>query len=291
MASAGIEVRRGARRHGAFRSARPVPGLAVFGPEGEITDAGVGMVRRMRRLTAVGLVLAALACGETRASEGAVTLDVAAASSLTEVVPRLASELGTPVTPHFDASSALARQIELGGGSDVLLSADEAWADHVVAAGLADPEDRVAFATNHLVVVVPRGDTSIHALADLAHAEHVAVAATEVPAGRLARTALEHAGLLDSVAPHLVEGPNVRAALAWVTRGEADAALVYATDARVEPSVDVALEISSELAPPAIDVALALHGPRHDAARRFVLGLRSSAAQRALAEAGFGAPP
>ncbi|MFO0685228.1 MAG: molybdate ABC transporter substrate-binding protein [Sandaracinus sp.] len=244
----------------------------------------------MRRLATISLVLALLACGESP-SEGPITLDVAAASSLTEVVPRLARELGAPLTPHFDASSALARGIELGGGADVFLSADEAWADHVVAAGLADPEDRVAFATNHLVVVVPRGDTSIHTLADLSRVEHVAVAAAEVPAGRLARAALERAGILATIAPRLVEGPNVRAALAWVTRGEAEAALVYATDARVEPSVSVAFEISSELAPPAVDVALALHGPHHEAARAFVLGLRSPGAQRVLGEAGFGAPP
>ena len=233
----------------------------------------------------------ALACGEPAPASEAPALEVAAAASLTEVAPRLAETLSVPVEARFDASSVLARQIELGAEADVFLSADETWADHVIAAGLADPSDRVPFATNHLVVVVPHGASTIHTLADLAGAEHVAIAAAEVPAGRLARTALARAGMLESLSPHLVEGANVRAALAWVTRGEAEAALVYATDARVEPGVDVALEISSALAPPAVDVAVALHGPRHDSARAFVTSLRGAEARAVLAEAGFGPPP
>ncbi len=219
-------------------------------------------------------------------------LSIAAASSLTDVLPRIAGALQVTIEPHFDASSSLARQIEAGSPVDVFLSADEAWADHVIAAGFAGPSDRVAFATNHLVVVVPTtATTRPTTLSDLATYEHVAVAAAEVPAGRLARAALAHEGALDAVAPRLVDSPNVRGALAWVVRGEAEAAIVYATDARVEPQVTVAFEIAEGAAPSAVDVAVALHGDHYAAARAFVEGLRSPASRAALAEAGFGPPP
>ena len=219
-------------------------------------------------------------------------LSVAAASSLTDVVPSIASAQHVRVEGHFDASSALARQIEVGAPVDVFLSADDAWADHVIAAGFAGASDRVAFATNHLVVVVPAGATSVPgSLSDLVALEHVAVAAAEVPAGRIARAALTHEGLLDVMTARLVDVPNVRSALAWVTRGEAQAAIVYATDARVEPQVRVAFEIPVEAAPAVVDVAVALHDDHREAALAFVHALRSPESQAVLLAAGFGPPP
>lgn len=234
------------------------------------------------------IVLALVGCAPP--APPAADLSVAAASSLTEVVPRIADAQHLRLEGHFEASSALARQIELGAPVDVFLSADEAWADHVIAAGFAGGDDRVAFATNHLVVVVAADSaTRPGSLADLATFEHVAVAAAEVPAGRIARAALTHAEVLDAV--HLVDAPNVRGALAWVARGEAEAAIVYATDARVEPAVVVAFEVPADAAPPAIDVAVALHGDHRAAALAFVHALRSPESQAVLAAAGFGPPP
>lgn len=242
--------------------------------------------------SAIALSIALAACGASpEARHG--PLVVAAASSLTEVVPSIASQLdGVEIEFRFDASSTLARQIEAGAPCDVLLSADGAWADHVIEAGLADRADRVVFATNHLVVVVPAASTTRPtSLSDLATYEHVAIASAEVPAGRLARAALEHEHLRAALEARLVQAPNVRAALAWVTRGEADVAIVYATDARVEPSVVVAFEIGAEIVPPALDVAVALHGVHHDRARAFVDALRSPSSQAILVSAGFGAAP
>ncbi len=219
-------------------------------------------------------------------------LYVAAASSLTEVVPRIASAQRVRVEPYFEASSSLAPQIENGAPVDVFLSDDEAWADHVIGAGFADASDRVPFATQRLVVVVPATAVSRPAdLAGLASLEHVAVAAAEVPAGRAARAALAHEGLTDAMTPRLVDAPDVRGALASVVRGEAEAAIVHATDARVEPAVAVAFEIPAAIAPPIVDVALALHGDHRAAALAFVHSLREPASQAILAEAGFGPAP
>lgn len=241
-----------------------------------------------RRLVTISLLVAACAPPAPPPPD----VEVAAASSLTNVLPELARAQGVHAGGHFEASSSLARQIEQGAPVDVFLSADEAWADHVIAAGFASASDRVPFATNRLVVVVPRGmERRPDTLASLASLEHVAVAAPEVPAGRLAREALAHEGALEALADRLVDAPNVRGALAWVARGEADAALVYATDARIEPAVEVAFEVPADAAPPAVDVAIALHGEHRAAALAFVQGLRAPASQAVLAAAGFGPPP
>jgi molybdate transport system substrate-binding protein len=242
------------------------------------------------RVFLVSLLLVACGSPTTAAPGRAPPLRIAAASSLTEVVPRIGAVLGVPVEAHFEASSTLARQIEAGDEADVFLSADERWADAIVDAGLADAADRAPFARNRLVIVTSGGRplASIGALAALTH---VAVAAEEVPAGRLARAALAHAGVLDALTPRLVSAPNVRGALAWVARGEAEAAIVFATDARVEPSVSVALAIPDDAYPPAIDVAVALHGPAQERARAFVAGLADPRVRAVLDEAGFGAAP
>lgn len=217
-------------------------------------------------------------------------LRVAAASSLTDVLPVLARELDLgPIDAHFDASSALARQIEAGDEVDLFLSADARWAEHLVDAGLADGP--TPFATNRLVVVVPATAASPTTLAELATLEHVAVAGAEVPAGRLARAALERAGILATIEPRLVDAPNVRGALTWVTRGEAEAAIVFATDARVEPAVRVAFEVPSSDSPPAVDVGVVVRGDHEAEARAFLEGLTSPRAREVLAAAGFGPPP
>ena len=204
--------------------------LAVFGHDHQRLGAG----HQRSILLAAAL---AVACGP--ADHPQRPLRVAAASSLTNVLPTLVRELGLePAELRFEASSTLARQIEAGDEVDVFLSADARWADHLIEVGLADPADRTAFASNRLVVVVPRDESSLPTrLGDLRALPHVAVAGPDVPAGRLAREALAHEAVLVDADGWLVDAPNVRGALAWVALGEAEAAIVFQTDAQIEPAV------------------------------------------------------
>ena len=212
---------------------------------------------------------------------------VAAAASLAEVIPEIATALDVSIEPRFGASSTLARQIRDGAGSDVLVSADPRWVDDVIEAGLAVPGTRRVIATNGLVAIVPRDAGSTpHDAAALAALPHLAVAGADVPAGAHARTALERSGALAAAREHLVVAADVRAALAWVAQGEADGGIVYATDARAEPRVRVAFAFDPSSHEPIRYEAIALT----PAGRALVSRLGDEPVRRVLAEAGFGPP-
>lgn len=181
--------------------------------------------------------LAALpACGG--GSDRSIT--VLAASSLTEAFTDVAAafERAHPdvdVRVSFGASSALAAQAHEGVPADVFAAADEQAMRIVTRAG--DARDPVVFARNHLALAVARGNPQgVDALADLARAGFVVVLCDPtVPCGRLADRALRAAGVEVDAASREV---NVKATLARVELGEADAAIVYATDVRAGEDVE-----------------------------------------------------
>ena len=158
----------------------------------------------------------------------------------------------------FAASSTLARQIEQGADADLFLSADERWADFLSEKGLAD--QRRDLLANRLVIVCPTTQ-SIHLdrVADLAGSEvkRLALALDPVPAGHYAREALEKAGIWEQVKGRVREAGDVRATLAIVERDEADAGIVYATDAVTSKKVRMVLEVPEDLhAPDPISVGV-----------------------------------
>ncbi|MBV6424334.1 MAG: Molybdate-binding protein ModA [Steroidobacteraceae bacterium] len=200
----------------------------------------------------VPLILAAampLQAGEAQqAHESSIT--VFAAASLTDVLENLAATFtkvtGTKVTLSFAASSALARQIEAGAQVDVFVSADEAWMDYLATRRLIEPASRRDIARNALVLIAPADSRVQLAIApgfDLRAAlgdGRLAIAdPATVPAGRYAQAALTDLGAWASVADRLANADNVRAALAFVARGEAPLGIVYATDALIEKNVKV----------------------------------------------------
>lgn len=252
------------------------------------------------RALALALGLVVVGCGGDE-SAPRPTLHVAAAASLSDVMPELAASFEraheVDVALRFGASSTLARQIEEGAPADVLVSADPAWIDALIDGGLARGEDRQVIATNALVAIVPADATEMpRDLRALVALPHLAVAGAEVPAGMHARTALGRSGVLDGA--HLALAADVRAALAWVARGEAEGGIVYATDARIEPRVRVAFALSPSTHDAIVLEAIAVRDPsvehppeRTDAARDFVTFLGSPESRATLAAAGFGPPP
>ena len=146
----------------------------------------------------------------------------------------------------FAASSALARQIESGAPADMFVSADEVWMDYLAGRKLLRGGTRVPLLTNRLVLVAPAGSKlrlTIGRGFPLARAlgkGHLAMADPDaVPAGKYGRQALTRLGVWHSVKSRIARAENVRAALAFVARGEAPLGIVYATDARAEPGVRV----------------------------------------------------
>jgi molybdate transport system substrate-binding protein len=188
-------------------------------------------------LLALLTVLIAGACGGASGGDGERTLRVFAASSLDAALPALierfeAGRPGVEVETVFGGSQLLATQVEEGAPADVLLAANRAQAERLDAAGLAGR--LLPFAANALVAVVP-AESPLASYEELAApGVRIAVGAADVPVGALTRTALAlldpavAEGLADNV---VTEDPNVRIVLSRVELGEADAALVYETDA------------------------------------------------------------
>lgn len=244
----------------------------------------------------VGLVASALAgCGAT---DGAATrggqVTVFAAASLTDAFGDIAAAFetanpGLTVAFNFAGSQQLAGQIVEGAPADVFASASPAQTDVVVAAGLAAHEP-VDFAGNRLEIAVEPGNPLlITGLADLDRDDIVLVlAAPEVPAGHYAAEALTAAGV--EVHPASLDN-DVRAALAKVELGEADAAVVYRSDIDAAGEGVEGVTIPEDQNVVATYPVTVLTAARNaDAAEAFVAFVMSAAGQQILRDHGFAGP-
>jgi molybdate transport system substrate-binding protein len=240
----------------------------------------------------------ALAGGLIATPGHSVELTVAAASSLREPLTEISRRFesahsGLEVRTAFGASNVLAAQARAGARIDVLVSADEHSVDALASAGLI--RERVIVATNRLVVIVSRENAGkIDDPSDLGSdaTRRIAIPEHSVPVGRYARDWLIHHGLLDAVAPKTVQTEHARATLIAVDRGLADAAIIYATDARLSRSATVAFEIPDVEQPRIVYVAASLaetHEP--ELSRAFLNFLIEQSSTSILEAAGFGRPP
>jgi len=246
------------------------------------------LAARLLAVTAVSLLATAAA--------HAADLTVSAAASLTQAFKELAPAFeaqhpGTKVLLNFAASDALLAQIAKGAPVDVFASADAETMDRAQAQSLLAAGTRRDFARNALVLVAPADSTlSLAALADLKQPAVRRIAMGQpsgVPAGRYAKGALEAAKLWADVEPKAVYAQNVRQALDYVARGEAEAGFVYATDAAVlKDKVKVALAVPTE-APIRYPLAVVTAGPNAAAGKAFADFVVSPASQAVLARYGF----
>lgn len=161
-------------------------------------------------------------------------LVVAAASSLTDAFTEIGDRFqdehpNVVVTFTFDSSSSLANVVDEGAPVDVFASADER---SMVGLGERGQVDRgPVFARNELTIVVPPGNPDdIEGLTDLTDLEVVSLCGEDVPCGRVATEALAAAGV-ELAEDRITRGQNARATLGAVADGDADAAIVYVTDA------------------------------------------------------------
>jgi molybdate transport system substrate-binding protein len=251
-------------------------------------------------LSALILVATVLpACGRREAEVGPSPLTVAAAISLKDALAQVARDYrdagGGPVEFTYGSSGQLATQIRGGAPIDLFISAAHQQIDDLVRAGFVDADSTRVIAGNRLVVIVPASSAPGAGPSDLkqlAEARYARVATGEprtVPAGQYAEQALRGAGVADRVRGRLVYGANVRQVLDYVQRGEVDAGIVYATDARqAGAAVRVTLEIDPTLHDPVEYPAAAVKASkRPDLARRFLDYLTSPKAREAFAAHGF----
>ena len=197
----------------------------------------------------------------------------------------------------FAASSALARQVEAGAPADLFISADEQWMDDVEGKGFVAAGTRQAFLGNRLVLIAPATSTlkiTIRpgfALARAMGSGRLAMADPDaVPAGKYGKAALVSLGAWDAVAPSVVRAENVRAALAFVERGDAAAGIVYATDAKASAKVRIVGVFPAASHPPIRYPLARLRSASSADAEPFRRFLLSSAGKRIFARFGFIAP-
>lgn len=224
-----------------------------------------------------------------------------AASSLTEAFAEIAAVFeeqnnGVEVLLSFGGSSSLATQITQGAPADVFASADEEQMQVVVDEGLTTSEPQI-FTSNRLVLITPE-DSNVASLEQLAEPGVLLVlAAPDVPVGNYARKALEKmngtygANFSERVLENLVsEESNVRQVALKVGLGEADAAIVYATDAAVDEGVNTIPIPDDRNVLGTYPIATLTHSAQPEAAQAFVDLVLSDEGQAILTERGFQAP-
>ncbi|NUR30488.1 MAG: molybdate ABC transporter substrate-binding protein [Catenulispora sp.] len=261
---------------------------------------------------AAAVLLTATACGSTKseakrpstagssasgstsgtAPTGKVT--VLAAASLTSAFTQIGKDFeaahpGTKVAFSFGASSTLAQQIIQGAPADVFASAAPANMKQVTDAGDASGTP-ATFARNQLVIAVPKGNPKhITSLADLTKPGlKVVECAAQVPCGAAASKALTAANV--KLTPVSLEA-DVKSTLSKLTLGEADAALVYRTDAiSVADKADGVEFPESAQAINDYPIAALSHSSNLAAAQAFVAFVQTAPEMSVLTAAGFQKP-
>jgi molybdate transport system substrate-binding protein len=248
----------------------------------------VTAVRLPMRIPAILFALLLAACA--RGGE----LHVLAAASLTDAIREVArnweTQGGDRVVLSLAGSSTLARQIVEGAPADVFVSADEAKMDDLERRGLILAGTRRSILANTLVIVAAEG-APLNDAGDLMSASVGRIAVADpraVPAGIYARSFLQKQGLWSKVAGKVVPTENVRAALAAVEAGNADAAIVYRTDALVSRRVRIVFEVPRSAGPDiSYPFAVVKASSRPTAARKFLDYLDSKAGREVFARHGF----
>lgn len=249
---------------------------------------------RWQTCSAAALVSLAIAgCG------GGATeppLRVAAAVSLTEALGRAVraweEASGDRATSMFAASNVLSRQIEEGAPVDLFISADAVQMERLVVRRLVVPDTVVSLLSNQLVVISPADrplpGPAPGSLADPAVARLALGDPEAVPAGVYAREWMTRIDLWSRVSGRVVPTASVRAAMAAVEAGNADAAVVYRSDVLGHEGLRIDYVVPAGEGPAITYPAAVVAASRQQARARALLAwLRGEAARRIFADAGF----
>jgi molybdate transport system substrate-binding protein len=253
----------------------------------------------------VFVLLLSSACTPGAAPERSpVTLNILAAASLTEAFQEMApafeaAHAGVTLQFNFAGSQQLAQQLANGAPADVFASANKKQMDVAVEAGRVAADAPASFVQNRLVIVLPPNNPAgITALADLTEPGlKIVLAAKEVPVGQYALDFLAKAdadaslgsGYSTRVLANVVSyEENVKAVLTKVSLGEADAGIVYTSDAASATGEILQIEIPDGLNVIAqYPIAVVQDSANSDLARAFVDWVQSSEGQKVLEKYGF----
>lgn len=236
-----------------------------------------------RALVAAFAAALALPAATTAASP----ITVFAAASLTGAFPQISA------APRysFAGSDQLALQLQQGAQADVYAAASPKYPELLYHQGLL--RKPVDFATNRLVLIVPRGNPArIGSVYDLRRSGiKLVIGDKGVPIGAYTRQILDALGITADVLKNVVsEETDVKGIVAKVALGEADVGFVYATDARPVAARVKTVPLPAWAQPPIRYEIAVVKGGREAAARAFVTRVIGKVGRTALRKAGFGLP-
>jgi molybdate transport system substrate-binding protein len=239
-----------------------------------------------RKSLLLGAVLVALVLPASTAAGGGIT--VFAAASLTNVFPRI----DRAPRYSFAGSDQLALQIQQGAPADVYAAASPKYPELLYHNGLVTKP--VVFATNKLVVVVPRSNPGhVTSVYDLRRPGlRVVIGDKSVPIGSYTRQILDALGITADVTKNVVsQETDVKGIIAKVALGEADAGFAYVTDAKAAGSKLRAVSLPGWAQPPIrYEVAIVKASGNQKAGRAFVKRVLSARGRLLLRRSGFGLP-
>lgn len=249
------------------------------------------------------LAIFATACSPEKSAEkqaepvNKTEIMISAAASLkdalTELKPKFESQHPNVIlTYSFAGSGKLVQQIEQGAPVDVFLSASKKDMDTLSDKKLLAANTRTDFAKNELVLIVPEGGkVALDSFEKLASAPlaHIAVGEPKgVPAGRYTQEVFDKLGLSAKLQGKLVFGNDVRQVLSYVESGNAEAGIVYASDANVSKKVKVVATANPEWHKPIIYPAAVLARSSHaEEAKAFLAYLTGPEGKATLKSYGF----
>jgi molybdate transport system substrate-binding protein len=254
---------------------------------------------RTRILAAIAMLFALAAVAVRVAPAASVTVSAAVSlkEALSQAADAYAAQSGDKVELNFGATGRLLAQIREGAPVDVFVAASDDQMNQAETHDLVDRATRTAVAGNRLVLIVPRDAKgridSFEGLSDPAIKRLAVGEPRVVPAGQYAQQVLRSLKLESALDGRIVHGASVRQVLDYVERGEVDAGIVYATDAKQSgDKVRVVATAKPDWHDPIRYAAATVARSKRAAdARRFIDFLAGEAGQKILASHGFTPPP
>lgn len=225
-----------------------------------------------------------------------IELTVSAAASLKDSLGEIKSAYeeknqNVKLTFSFGSSGSLQQQIENGAGVDVFISAATKQMDALQKKDLILVETRREFLQNEIVLIVPKDSGAISDFKDLTSGKikHIALGEPKgVPVGQYSEEVLKKLDILDKIKKKVVYGNDVKEVLTWVGTGNADAGIVYATDAQVSDKVKVVAVAPRDSHKPVYYPAAVIKSSKNtEAAKAFTQYLYSKEAKPVFEKYGF----
>ncbi len=251
-----------------------------------------------KRLTALCLAISMLAVPTlSLAQTYEIELTVLAAASLTDALTEIGGKYqearpGAKLTFSFAASGTLQTQIEQGAPGDIFVSSAQKQMDALAAEGLILNDTRADLLKNEVVLIVPKGKAAPASFETIGTAAVIAVGEPgSVPVGQYTMEIFEALGIKDALTGEvgkLVYAKDVREVLTYVSTGNVDAGIVYATDALTDENVTVTARAPEGSHKPVVYPAAVIAFTRQEqAAREFLDYLTGEEAKKIFAAYGF----